>query len=78
VHTKGSEGLSYLYKSQIFHLPAIPISPVLDTLAAGDVFIGSCLGFLILGHDYESAIARANRVAGKKCMQYGIENLDFG
>uniref|UniRef100_A0A915DLX2 Carbohydrate kinase PfkB domain-containing protein n=1 Tax=Ditylenchus dipsaci TaxID=166011 RepID=A0A915DLX2_9BILA len=50
-------------------------SQVIDTLAAGDCFIGACLNFLNQGFSLKEVLENGCRIAGKKCGQRGLLNL---
>jgi len=50
---------------------------LVDTLAAGDCFIGASVALLNEGiMRLEEVLTKASRVAGKKCGQKGLLNLD--
>lgn len=56
---------------------AFPPEKVLDTLAAGDCFIGAALYFLNKKRPLNEVLNKACRVAGHKCGQKGLLNLDL-
>jgi len=52
-----------------------PEGGLVDTLAAGDCFIGAALHYLNRGNPLEVVLKEACRVAGSKCGQKGLLNL---
>ncbi|CAD5227960.1 unnamed protein product [Bursaphelenchus okinawaensis] len=58
-------------------VPAYPPDQVVDTLAAGDTFIASALHFINLSYDLETVLHSASKVAGRKCGQHGLINMNL-
>jgi ketohexokinase len=50
---------------------------VVDTLGAGDTFNAAVISGYLDGLDIRETLARACRLAGKKCGQYGLDGLGF-
>ncbi|KAI1723168.1 pfkB family carbohydrate kinase domain-containing protein [Ditylenchus destructor] len=50
---------------------------VMDTLGAGDCFLGACLYYLNGGHNLQTVLEKASQIAGKKCGMKGLTNLDL-
>jgi sugar/nucleoside kinase (ribokinase family) len=74
--TWGSEGAAYIDRSDnISYIKAKVINRVVDTRAAGDVFNAGLINGLIHKADFMLAVTQAVELAGKKCMQMGIEKL---
>ena len=48
---------------------------VIDTLGAGDTFNAAVISGYLEGLDIEATLARACRLAGEKCSQYGFDGL---
>lgn len=55
--------------------PAIPLAEVVDTVGAGDVFNAGIIDGLLRGLGLDKALEQATALAGKKCGQYGLDNL---
>jgi sulfofructose kinase len=68
--TCGAEGYAWFERGTIRRVSA-PAVPVVDTLAAGDVFHGSFALALALGLDIEPAAQRACHAASFKCARFG-------
>lgn len=74
--TWGSEGAAALSRDgDLFHTPAFPPPRVIDTLGAGDTFNAGLIDQRVRGHSLDIAITEAARLAGRKCGQYGLNNL---
>lgn len=54
---------------------AFPPKEVVDTLGAGDCFIGTSLYFLNQNAPLKHVLQEACRIAGKKCGQKGLLSL---
>ena len=72
----GSEGASAKAASsdQIFTAPASSPEVLVDTLGAGDTFIGAFIAAKTAGRGLESCLEFACRVAGHKCGHKGFAN----
>jgi ketohexokinase len=55
--------------------PAFLPSRTIDTLGAGDVFNAGMIHKLLQGNSLTVALNEASNLAGKKCGQYGLDNL---
>lgn len=60
--TLGENGVSWLERNQIHHLPAVPVR-VVDTTAAGDTFIGYFVTELVQGTSLQSSLEIASQAA---------------
>ena len=56
-------------------VPAFRAGPVVDTLGAGDVLNAGLVHGLLAGLDPGEAVARAVRLAGRKCAREGLDGL---
>ncbi|WP_349370917.1 PfkB family carbohydrate kinase [Salinarimonas sp.] len=68
--TNGGEGLFYWSGDRVEHLPAFPV-PVVDTLAAGDVWHGAFAVRIAEGADALAAARFASAAAALKCTRFG-------
>jgi ketohexokinase len=57
--------------------PAIAPASVVDTLGAGDTFNAAVIRGYLEGLDIRETLARACRLAGEKCGQYGFDGLSY-
>ncbi|MDG6777579.1 PfkB family carbohydrate kinase [Thiomicrorhabdus sp. zzn3] len=64
--------------SSIEHVAAERVSPVVDTLGAGDTFNAAVIHHLINGESLRSAVQQASKLAAQKCLQHGLDNLMQG
>jgi sugar/nucleoside kinase (ribokinase family) len=76
VVTDGANGGYYLDNGQIFHYDSVKVKAV-DTNGAGDTFHGAFITAYCNGLDVKSACEFASKVAGFKCSNKGLRNLDF-
>ncbi|WP_373018265.1 PfkB family carbohydrate kinase [Thiomicrorhabdus sp.] len=60
---------------QISHVPAETVSPVVDTLGAGDTFNAAVIHHLISGNSLHEAVQQASKLAAQKCLRHGLDNL---
>ncbi|GAB6069708.1 hypothetical protein JCM30760_08050 [Thiomicrorhabdus hydrogeniphila] len=76
VCTWGTEGV-WLQPAggTIEHIEAEKVSPVIDTLGAGDTFNAGLIHSLIEKKPLIDAVIYASKLAAKKCMQPGLGNL---
>ncbi|HHT00915.1 MAG TPA: carbohydrate kinase, partial [Thiomicrospira sp.] len=76
VCTWGSDGVWFkAINSDVEHINAEKVSPVIDTLGAGDTFNAGLIHSLISKHSLKEAVIYANKLAAKKCQQPGLDNL---
>ncbi|WP_196259858.1 ribokinase [Pelagibacterium limicola] len=73
VATLGAEGALAVSESEAIHVPAIKITP-LDTVGAGDTFVGYLAAGLAGGLDIRSSLNRASAAAGLACLKSGAQN----
>ncbi|KAI6241851.1 PfkB domain-containing protein [Aphelenchoides fujianensis] len=62
-------------KTKSVHVPAHVPPKVIDTLAAGDTFIATCLHFLNEGRDLPTVLRKAALLAGTKVGQKSVYDL---
>lgn len=76
VCTWGTEG-AWLkpVNGQIEHIPAQKVSPIIDTLGAGDTFNAALIHSLISKQTLKQAVEYATKLAAKKCQQPGLADL---
>ncbi|MDX1348358.1 MAG: PfkB family carbohydrate kinase [Thiomicrorhabdus chilensis] len=74
--TWGAKG-AWLCPAQgtIQHIPAETVSPVVDTLGAGDTFNAAVIHHLIAGKPLVEAVQAASQLAAQKCLKHGLDNL---
>ena len=74
--TWGDKG-AWLYESngKIQHVPAEKVSPVLDTLGAGDTFNAAVIHHLIEGGSLLESVQQASQLAAKKCLKQGLDHI---
>ncbi|WP_178861240.1 PfkB family carbohydrate kinase [Thiomicrorhabdus cannonii] len=59
----------------IQHQPAKSVSPVVDTLGAGDTFNAAVIHHLLAGDTLDKAVKEATELAALKCQQHGLDKL---
>lgn len=59
----------------IQHVAAENVSPVIDTLGAGDTFNAGVIHHLIEGKPLLEAVQQASQLAAKKCLKMGLDNI---
>jgi ribokinase len=72
VATLGADGAIAVSGGETTKVPAIPITPV-DTVGAGDTFVGYLAAGLSEGDDLETALGRAAVAAGLACLKPGAQ-----
>lgn len=76
VCTWGNKGAWYAAtNSEIEHIAAEAINPVVDTLGAGDTFNAGLIHHLIQGRSLAESVKSANHLAAQKCRQHGFDDL---
>jgi len=71
----GQQGAMFLSKEENYtHVEAAEVEAV-DTRAAGDVFNAAYINARLNGEKFLQSIEQACDLAGKKCAQFGIDNL---
>jgi fructoselysine 6-kinase len=70
VVTRGRQGSLTLYQGEFFTQPAYPVR-VVDTLGAGDAFIGTFLHGWLEGLSTQDCLERASRAAAFTCTHLG-------
>lgn len=76
VCTWGEDGVWFkAVGSDIDHIEAEHVNPVIDTLGAGDTFNAGLIHALIEKKSLAEAVSDANKLAAKKCLQPGLDNL---
>jgi sulfofructose kinase len=71
ITTLGARGCRYVSREGQGELPAHPVSPVVDTTGAGDVFHGAFVFGVVQGWDLRRVCDFANIAAGLKCRGLG-------
>lgn len=59
----------------IQHVPAENVSPIIDTLGAGDTFNAAVIHHLIAGKSLLESVQQASQLAAKKCLKMGLDNI---
>ena len=70
--TLGADGALAATPSEIIRVPALPVQPV-DTVGAGDTFVGYLAAGLDKGLDLEAAMRRAAVAASLACLKPGAQ-----
>jgi fructoselysine 6-kinase len=70
VVTRGQLGSLAFYQGEFYTQPAYPVQ-VVDTLGAGDAFIGTFLAGWLKGLNLQDCLERASRAAAYACTHYG-------
>jgi len=73
----GEKGAFASDNQNVYKSPPFPPKKVIDTLGAGDSFVGSTIHMLNKGESLESAITFGCKYAGAKCGQVGLKNIRF-
>ncbi|MFW2373923.1 MAG: PfkB family carbohydrate kinase [Gammaproteobacteria bacterium] len=71
----GEQGAWGLKGSPVLHSPAFKPHKIIDTIGAGDSFNAGIIHGLLEQQNLSEALQTACRLAGKKCGQYGFEQL---
>ena len=71
--TMGERGSLLVNRSEVFHAPAPKVTPV-DTVGAGDAFVGSLAHFLAAGVALQDAMGRANQIAAVSVQRAGAQS----
>jgi len=76
VCTWGNKGVWFADINQsVQHIKAESITPVVDTLGAGDTFNAALIHHLQQGNPLAESVKLANHFAAQKCRQLGLDNL---
>ncbi|NPA73052.1 MAG: Rieske 2Fe-2S domain-containing protein [Gammaproteobacteria bacterium] len=76
VCTWGNKGVWFApINGAVQHIAAESISPIIDTLGAGDTFNAALIHNLISQNSLEASVIAANHLAAQKCRQPGLDNL---
>ena len=59
----------------VYHADAFPPPVLIDTLGAGDTFIAGTLSSLLKGSSLQESLVFGCKVAGKKCGQFGFDDI---
>ena len=70
--TLGADGAMAATPDEIIRVPALPVQPV-DTVGAGDTFVGYLAAGLDKGLDLEAAMRRAAVAASLACLKPGAQ-----
>jgi len=73
----GENGAFGLIDNSPLHSRALPPKKIIDTLGAGDTFNAGVIQARLNKLDWMETLKFANNIAGKKCGQFGFENLHF-
>ena len=76
ITTLGDKGCIYLSKSddKVIHIPAATLKEkVIDTVGAGDCFVGSLVYFLVHDYDIETSMKYSNQIAGISVTRPGTQ-----
>jgi ketohexokinase len=73
--TWGNKGAWAIQSNTLFHSPAFSPNAVVDTIGAGDTFNAGLIHSVALNNPIDDSIKFACKLAGKKCGQYGFNNL---
>jgi len=61
--------------SRLYCAPAVDIEQVVDTIGAGDTFHAGFIDARVNGYGIEQSLRRACGLAGKKCSQFGFDDI---
>src|SRR5439155_18124640 len=67
----GSRGAAAFTRDARYHQPAVPTANVVDTLGAGDAFIGATLAGMLRDEPLEDMLRAAASSASTTCQSYG-------
>jgi len=71
----GEKGAWLRSGDDLAHSPVFPPEKVVDTLGAGDTFNAGLISALVNGEPPALALTLASQLAGRKCGQFGFDNL---
>ncbi|MEY4578211.1 MAG: hypothetical protein RL701_2914 [Pseudomonadota bacterium] len=72
---KGEHGALLFQHDQVFALPALPLSSVVDPTGAGDTFAGALIGYLAKTDDLSGANLRRALVYGSVVASFCVEGV---
>jgi len=72
---KGEHGALLFQGEEVFALPALPLSKVVDPTGAGDTFAGGLIGFLARSNDLSSSNLRRALVHGSALASLCVEGV---
>lgn len=70
--TLGGAGVKAIANGQALTIPALPIKPI-DTVGAGDTFVGYLAAGLDAGLDLDTALRRAAAAGSLACLKPGAQ-----
>lgn len=75
VCTWGEQGAYALQDIQLFHAPALKVSPIVDTIGAGDTFNAGFIHARLNNDDVQTALEKACALAAKKISLDGFDGI---
>lgn len=75
VCTWGEKGAYALQDNNLIHAKATPVSDIVDSVGAGDVFNAAFIDSALKNFDTQKQLAYACDLAAKKCQKFGLNEL---
>lgn len=72
---KGEHGALLFQNDDVFALPALPLSNVVDPTGAGDTFAGAFIGHLARSNDFSASNLRRSLAYGSVLASYCVEGI---
>ena len=72
---KGPHGLLLFHGDELFTMPALPLSEVVDPTGAGDTFAGGFMGYIAHRGEVSSEVLRTAAVAGTLLASFCVEGF---